>query len=253
MESSREGLTMRNLKSTIFCVIVFSLSSASVLANNTRFLPGDAFFFTRLSKQEIIALQKTDSPTFEYGNHWNGCYGYGIIGYSTLRIKNFSVETRAALRDAFKRLETDLEKGSFDDPEKKLMSLFVYSKDYPWIKHGIALQYNEDWVEESTAFYPNFTNDSSFIYNSLRLESFMGSKRLLRNWRNSKIIKPLGATCPKLPKGHSGIWSKTPVEIDAAKCKFLIIPKRNFEDYLPNSLVADQRIIEILDGKLVEY
>lgn len=223
---------------------VLTLCAASgASANNTFFLPGDAYFYTRLGSDEIEKLKGVDAPIFTYGSHWNGGFGCGFIGYQKLQILEIPAEVQAALKVAYEKFRSDISER--DDLQGK-MSVFIYSADYDWQKRGLGLQYNERWVDESVRF--------GFGRDHLRLESFViAPNAIVRNWRDADLVSPLNAQCPVLPADHTQAWSKSPVEMEAKNAKLLIIPNRDFDDYVETFPEEGLEVIEIADGKLTHF
>lgn len=222
-------------------VAFVALAFSQALANNTSFLPGDAYFYTRFDLESARALADSESPILQYGNHWNGGYGCGFIGYDKLELTKMSAETKSAIVDAYQQFQDEIK----EDPNLGgQMSVFIYSDEYDWNKFGLGLQYNENWVDESVAFGTSRDH--------VRLESFVEHPTaIMQNWRDSTLVAPLPTQNPKLPDGHKQAWTDTPVKIDAAKCRILIIPNRDFDSYvLPmNGL----ELIEITNGTLTRF
>jgi hypothetical protein len=134
-----------------FLVVAATFSVGSVaVGHNTFFLPGDAFFFARIDTKTAKKLLDVESPTFSYGSPGNGGLGCGFIGYHKLQIKSMPLATRKALLDACKLFAKRAAKNPNNLDGK--ISFFIYSRDYDWKKHGLALQFNEKWADESVAF-----------------------------------------------------------------------------------------------------
>lgn len=204
----------------VLAILIHAASTG--YANNTWFLPGDAFFYARLSQDDARHIQLHESPTFSYGNHWNGGFGCGTIGYGKIRVRNMPKASRRAVLDAYMAFKQEV----FADPNlERQMSVFVYPKEYDWRKRGLGLQYNEDWVEESVV--------RGAGRDHVRLESFVEAPDLIvQNWRDSTLVSPLGADLPPLRKEPESNPTDTAVEIDYDKVQLLIIPNRDFEKYL---------------------
>lgn len=217
---------------------MLALACAPLFANNTYFLPGDAFFYARLDLESAQELANSELPILQYGGHWNGGYGCGFIGYKKIELTKMSDATQTAIVDAYRQFQNEIK----SDPNLSgKMSVFIYSEKYDWRKFGLGLQYNEKWVDESVAFGTSRDH--------VRLESFVqrpGS--LMQNWRDSTLVDPLPTQNPKLPDGHKQAWTNTPVKIDSAKCRILIIPNRDFDSYVTPSNGLE--LIEISDGTL---
>ena len=227
-----------------FNSLIFVLVTASIsLANNTYFLPGDAFCYVRLDLKSASRLNDDQSSLFQYGSTSNGSSGCGTIGYQNIQLSNMTSESKNALIDAYHRFQKEV----VSDPELGgMMSVFIYSRDYDWKKYAIGVQYNEDWAEESIAFgtIREFTQIGQF-----------SSSALLQNWRDSKLVDKLPAKCPELPAENRHAfpspWTKTPVTIDASECCFIVIPNRDFQSYI--YLSPGLKIIEIVDGTSTFY
>jgi len=143
---------MTSLRITTFVVALTACLCSKSQANNTYFLPGDAFFYLRLDEVEVAKLPQVKSPEFLYGNHWDGGYFCGYIGFKKLKILNMSQNMTKGLVKAFARFKSQLNPDGLSD---KRISVFVYNKDYDWKKHGIGLQYNEKWTAETLRFCYN--------------------------------------------------------------------------------------------------
>jgi hypothetical protein len=128
---------------------------------------------------------------------------------------------KARLLSAYSELETQLE-SRFDDElkkETKLLCVFIYNSDYDWKKHGIAIQYNENWVAETVKF--------GHRRDHVRLEVFIaGAIATVQAWRDAALVPPLKATFPKSTKKARRV-----VPILTGSYQLIVIPKRNFTDY----------------------
>ncbi len=210
----------------LLCVECLSVTHCK--ANNTSFLPGDAFFYCRLDSDDIAALLKSDPAVFRYGNHWDGGFGCGFAGYARASAPDLPKSQKESLVRIYGRLKEFIEPDGHGD---KKMSVFFYNSNYDWQKHGLGIQYNEDWVEETAAFGHSLDH--------LRLESFMQSgvdlttkaSILEKAWRDSPRIGPLDATIPQLPpKPNPAESLKEPIVLGSA-FQIIVIPNRNFHDY----------------------
>lgn len=210
---------MRKFTLLIAICVIFE-NCCDVAANNSYFLPGDSFFFVRMTQEEIIGIQKVKSPIFAYGSHSNGGFGCGFAGYSKLRVSNMSDVMKNHLLTSFSDFDSSLEE-NFDG--KKVLCIFIYNRDYDWKKHGIGIQYNENWVNETVKF--------GHLKEHVRLENFTSSPQsLMYAWRDSPRIAPLATTNHKISKDQMGAWTTSPVMLKS-DFQLLVIPKRNFDDY----------------------
>ena len=191
-------------------IILLSLSCThpAAYANNTLFLPGDAFFFTRLTIAEIEALQDIESPILRYKNHRDG--GCGTFGFQFLKIINMSTGEKENLAIAYKSLHDVLDT-NLDGA--KTLNVLVYNRDYAWEIYGIGLQYNENWADETATF--------GAVRRHLRLESFILDREterplfVERNWRDSQLVPALSTT--SAPLAEQKFISKAPVVMTAKR------------------------------------
>ncbi len=219
-------------------VLTFAVSAT---ANNTFFLPGDAFFYTRLDRAATLRLAKSKFPIVTYGSKGNGAFLCGYIGHRKLLFQGMTRETKQAFVSVFDRLQTNIEQ---DPTAGGSMSVFIYSKSYDWKKYGLALQYNEDWVDESVRF--GVPREHAWLGSFVEKASPM-----VRNWRDAELVAPLEAKCPLLPKRHGQGVPTSPIKVDADKCRFLVIPSRNFDAYAEP--VDGLLVYEITDGEATPY
>ena len=191
---------MQILKVTLLVLLLSSVAAA----HNTYFLPGDAFFFSRLSLEDLQKLQNSDSPVLSCSLPFTGAAACGYIGYEKIELGDMDAKTKAALINSYRQFEKQIkaeleaqEKGSgdfrSDDEPVPEISVFIYSAGYDWKRYGISIQYNENWLEESIAFG---TKHDHTLLNTF------SSATVTNNWRDAKLVEPLGAQCPELPDGR---------------------------------------------------
>ena len=99
---------MTSLRITIFVVAVIACLCSKSQANNTYFLPGDAFFYIRLDEVGVAKLPQVKSPEFLYGNHSDGGHFSSYIGFKKLKILNMSQNMSKGLVKAFSRFKSQL-------------------------------------------------------------------------------------------------------------------------------------------------
>lgn len=69
----------------ITSVALAAFGSSVSLANNTFFLPGDAYFYVRLDLKGARQLDDVESPVLHYSSHWDAGVGCGFIGYEKIQ------------------------------------------------------------------------------------------------------------------------------------------------------------------------
>ena len=219
---------MRTLAAAV--VVYFSVITVAG-ANNTLFLPSDAFFFARLTSKEVDDLATQESPTLLYGNHWDGGRGCGVFGYSELKIVAMPEVEKTLLRKAFTLLQNNLDEkfiSNGSEETRPAINIFVYNADYDWKRFGIALQYNENWPDETVA--SGVTHREHMVLESFILPEDGHVARLLeRNWRDSKSVQKLDVQCAQRKDGSPNL--SEPVEM-RSKRSYIVLPNRKFSEYI---------------------
>lgn len=216
----------------------------SANANNTRFLPGDAFFFTQLNQTQFAALRRDESPVFLYGSPSNAGRGCGDYGWERLQIVEMPKAEKDALVKAFQLMKPSLER---DANGRFAIHVLIYNEDYDWQRFGLGLQYNENWVDESVGF--------GVPREFLSLESFLragerGADRFIeRNWRDSTLVPPLRAepspiTLDRQQQGEQPVRLKRPR-------LYVVLPNRDWEAYFSREKDVDLCIIR--SGQLEQW
>jgi hypothetical protein len=234
----------------ILAVATFSITglAETAFANNSWFLPGDAFFFVRISKSNLIKIQKQKSPVFHYGNPGGagvaGGAGCGHAGYPDLRIVGMPQSMKSQLLECYKKFESQLLL-DFDNKHRPFF-FFIYNEEYDWKKNGLGIQYNEDWVKQTVKF--------GYSREHVRLESFTNLTMIA--WRDSPIVPGLRAFVPPIrnvkdsrgavPRRVSG-----PV-ILTNKYKILFTPRQNLSDYFPYPK-SGLKLVEITSKGMTTY
>jgi len=241
------------LKTTLFVLLL----SSNAFGHNTYFLPGDAFFFSRLDSKGLQRMQTSESPILQYGLPSNGAMGCGYIGYEKIQLQEMDIKTKLALVESFRLFEKELKAGLELDkkahsggfvseaPPEPEINIFIYSTDYDWKQNGIAIQYNENWLDESIAFGTKREHT--------RLNVF-SSASVTKNWRDANLIESLSAECPGLPDGNGKDFPtayEKPIRKLSSKCRFLIIPNRSFNTYAPQP-EDGVKLVEVFEGKITQ-
>ncbi|MEX1095646.1 MAG: hypothetical protein WED34_06320 [Planctomycetales bacterium] len=210
-------------QSTLIVAMFGAISACGSVAsaNNTSFLPGDAYFFARLSQNDIAAIQQQNSPTLEYGNWKTWGRGCGFAGHSKLRIPAMPKSMRDDLAAAFSDFAAATGTSALETrlgTEEKLMCVFIHNEDYDWQEHGLAIQYNEEWVAETVAF--------GYAEEHVVMETFVSSAGAITNaWRDSPRIPRLKATVPEKAGDREFVPEAT------GDLQLIVVPKTNFDDY----------------------
>ncbi|MCH1496852.1 MAG: hypothetical protein L7U72_16650 [Rubripirellula sp.] len=219
----------------IFSLAVISLLiAAPSAANNSYFIPGDAFFYCEIDLSEWNQLHSGQLNFLEYDRPEEmPVFFCGYTGYRKLDLSNLSTRFRSRLLTAVasmkKRypsalLELDREENNFPDTsgiEKKELNkirVFVYNKSFDYSKFRIGLKYNESWVDYAT--------QRGFKREHFQYDFFVPTvKGITESWRMGSAVPPLNVN---LHSSNQDAIS-TAMTIDASQVMFLICPPVSFE------------------------
>jgi hypothetical protein len=205
---------------SVAVALVALCGARPVVANNTLFLPGDAFFHTVLTEDHLKELPAQENPRFGYGRPELGRAGCGYAGFAELEFTKMPRDFKANLRRAYYGLRKERSKivalvddaktakppSKFpyyprpDRPDRKVQqelngfSVFFYNESFDFTRHKLALRYNERWVEETEAF--------GYKREHIRLETFVFTRHaILEEWRDAKHVEALKVDCPEPSRG----------------------------------------------------
>lgn len=209
-------LTSRSL-CTSALALALTLVSATAFANNTFFLPGDSFFFIRLSSLDMKRIHPQRTFTWGYSLPFEGGYFCGYAGYSRIQL-TMPAAMRRSLGRAIKELEP------FTKPDKdgqRRAGIFVYNPDFSIHESRIAVQYNENWASETALFGPSGKH--------ARMEDFIRTPdALMEGWRDGPGVPSLNAEKPKIPLRFGGAF-RNPVVAD--EVQLIVVPDREYQKY----------------------
>jgi len=258
-ESNSMNYARHLLASACFTLAI----SSAAMANNNFFLPGDAFFPTELTADDLSRLKAdADNPyVFKYSN----CGGYemafcGNAGYNRARIPGLNKAFVANLKKAYFRIrgyeDRQLVEHKDDDGKTTLietngMRVLFYPQFFQIPKFKIGLRYNDNWVTEVV----KFRHSSRHI----RLCCLVNDKdAVMESWRDSTDVAPLDVSLPKINLKQV-LRTNAPVTING-RLKAIVLDSRPLtkyfhpEDFVTSVLVVDSTgIIEVayVDGKWV--
>lgn len=207
--------------------IVFQFLAGSALAVNVGFLPGDAFFATHLTKEQVekLAQAPTKAHEFHYSPHYEGAFcGYAGYWRATLGAENEKLVKNIVLayeelRDSDHREWMEIEQdGKVELYESDSPTLLFYREDAKGMHLG--LRYNENWVKEVALF--GHPRQHSRLCNFIK-----EADAVMYSWRDAEAFAPLGAKCPKFD-GKSGPQFDKPILLPS-KLKAVLIPHGELE------------------------
>lgn len=251
------------IKPIIFASITVAIlsSNAGVLANNNLFLPGDAFFPTALTKNNVEALQarKIGERTFAYSSFggYEGAF-CGYAGYNNAKIPAVDDDFAKNLAAVYARIREFDERqliertrdGKTVHIETNGIRVLFYPPEFEFPRHSLGLRYNENWVSEAVKF--------GHKKEHLRLCCLIPDPDAVeRSWRDAHVIPPLNVKLPDVelkpvPETEAPVVVQGPVKaivIGSHTLKELF--RCNHDDYLTVYIVDSKGITELVheDGK----
>ena len=167
------------MKRLILSTVFFVCSVLPLSAHNNLFLPGDAFFMTEISIEELEELRDSNKTTLPllYSRYPGFGFFCGYLGYRHAQINEVPPRVFQQIIDACNNMPADTHETfeSESGEEIKTYCIFIYNRDFNSERLCIGIDYNEDWAtiqrkhRGKHVMYPGRGNESTII----------------ENWRNS--------------------------------------------------------------------
>lgn len=181
-------------------------------ANNNLFLPGDAFFPTQLTAEEVKALQtgKPEDQVFRYSSF--GGYSGAFCGYAGFARTKIATLDRPFImnlvrayghvrRYEAKELREIVEDGRTSLEETNGIRVLFYPRDFDFKEFHLGLQYNEKWVDEAVKF--------GHRREHLRLCELIDDKEAVsQSWRDATAVGTFEAVFPKFDLREAKVVSE---------------------------------------------
>lgn len=255
----------------LFVWLCFGFSASLANATNIQFLPGDAFFYTRLTKETCDGLLKDERFSLSYltselsPGSFCGYAGYGHLrfpdGTQSLVENLTQVYTQVRKHHWRELTEHQDDNGQVRQLETNGLPMFIYNESFDPLRHFIGLKYNESWVEDELGF--------GVRKNFVKLDVFDPSPLMFgHEWRDSREIPPLQVKCPAIPDlekrkkyGLGGdllmepVFCEGPVQIiliDAPNLTTYFESRNDFEFYVIKSSGVTKHYFDEDGGKTAE-
>lgn len=256
--------------STLFAFALLSFRAS--FANNTYFLPGDAFFSTELTQEQLAAIDPANasSHTFQYANFgtWEMAF-CGHAGYPSATIEQLDEKfiknlklAHAAIRENYPcktRTTTDFDNKTTTQ-ETNPIRIFFYRENFSygtpskWPKHKVlvsdsrkpvqispplhlGLKYNENWADETVKF--------GHHRDRIRMCQMVNHPdAIMSDWRDATFVKGLKFLAPIINKDEPSGYIDTPIKI-TGKIKAIVIPSISLEKYFSITRQHSNRLPKI--------
>lgn len=228
----------------VHAVVAAVLFVCSARANNNFFLPGDAFFSTRLTEDKLDRLKPDakDGPVFEYSSLGGYEFAFcGYAGYYRARFAKVDQPFIDNLKRAYRHVRKNYEQKTLledeQDGKKTLeetngVGVLFYPPEFEFPKFQLGLQYNENWVTEVKKF--------GHGDQQMRLCCLVNTANgVMESWRDSALVAGLKAELPEVelkpvPETREPVIVRAPVKafvVDSRPLgKYFDPPEEGHED-----------------------
>ena len=219
--------TLRSIAMVVAC-LWFSLDCD---ANNNLFLPGDAFFPTEMTKEDVdvfsTSSQDSRSITYVAIDRRGGAF-CGWAGFQNAIVKSADDQFAANLKTAYDRLRTihprrlleKRTKDGFEMVETNPMRVLFYPKSFDFREYDLGVTYNENWMDEIERFGHEREH---MIYSSL----VNHAEAVAHSWRDGPRVPPLPAVAPKFKLGEKVV---VPIEVNC-ELQAIVLANGSLDDF----------------------
>ena len=198
-------------------------------ANNSYFIPGDAFFYFEIDQAEWKAFKAGKQSIWKYDRPEHLSFTFcGYAGYENLDLGDLPDDFRKRFIESVdtmkKSFPTKIEErevpngfapGLIEKEQFELnkIRIFVFNKDFDFSRHRIGLKYNESW--------PDFAVKKGYEREHFRYDFFIATPQaIVESWRMGSEVPALQIEFPEDDKGYV----KKPIKFDADKFQLLVAP-----------------------------
>lgn len=231
---------------------LFFIPVSDAVANNNFFLPGDAFFPTQLTAEDLRELQMGEAAgkIFRYSSFggYEGAF-CGYAGYSRAQIAAVDRSFITNLVTVYgeirqyerKELVEVVEKGKTKQLETNGIRVLFYPQDFDLTKFKLGLQYNEKWVDETMKF--------GHERQQIRLCELIDDKEaVIESWRDASLVGSFELVLAKV-KLDAGPPVEEPVNIKGP-VKAVVLQHHTLKEYF--NAGQDYRTIYVVSSKEVQ-
>ncbi len=243
-------MPFKTLLTVIICVLASNMHS---FANNNLFLPGDAFFPTAMTKEEVIAFvaSRSTERTINYAaiDKQGGAF-CGWAGFDRARIVTADDEFAENLQKAHDRyrelqprmLRETKVSGKIELIETNSMRVLFYPEEFDFKEHDLGVTYNENWIEQ----VEEFGHDRKHIqFNSL-VDS---SEAVAHCWRDGPLIPAMPAKFPEIKTAQK---EQAPISIECT-VKAIVLANGTLDDFFDSDGEKYLRIFVVSSTGIEEW
>lgn len=226
-------MPIKTFLTAILSVLAMCLHS---FANNNLFLPGDAFFPTVMTKEDVnrfvAAGESERTITYAKIDKRGGAF-CGWAGFDRATIltadDSFAENLRKAhdrLREIQPRLLRETKVGGKTElAETNSMRVLFYPKAFDFKEYDLGVTYNENWIEEIAMF----GHDREQIQFSSLVNR---SEAVAHCWRDGPLIPAIRA---KIPEIKIGQMEQSPISIECP-VKAIVLVNGTLEEFFDSDV-----------------
>lgn len=199
-------------------------------ANNSFFIPGDAFFYFEIDQSEWEDLKSGGFKIANYDRPEEMSFTLcGYAGYQKLDLSSLSnqfqgrlIQAIASMKEKYPTQFVEVDHGEpklfaapsgIEKRELNKIRVFVYNSSHDFSRLRIALKYNESWAD--TAVRLGFKRDH------FRYDFFVPTPEgIAESWRMGSDVSALKVQLPDSNRGYV----TDPMKIDSSQVTVLICP-----------------------------
>lgn len=235
-------------------MVALACSCDIASAVNIAFMPGDAFYSSRLTA-EVVASASTERPlVLHYASPPGGGF-CGFAGFEKLEITGLSEQMVSALRNVYahnrkhraKELRIDVDDtGKESAIEINGFKLFVYPKDVDWQQQKIGLKYNEHWMNLPIESMVGRRDSNYKVKAEHYMPFILTAEAVAEDWKNATRFNALPVRVSEgTGYGLAGPRIEESVSIGADQIQFVVLSDDDLEYYFARTDLGDSFQINI--------
>lgn len=243
----------------IVLLVLLTIFSDTVLAENMGFLPGDAFFHGRLSSSLIEEAGSAGHVSLEYSATTGGSFS-GYAGFFRLNLQLDDPAFLSNLSQAYEWLRYSSPRTNWvrheyrDEGERLVKSLkaeeveelnpfgmFVYNKGLDLNSIRLSVKYNENW-ESEVALFNKRTSRRPL------LDEFVKSYECVsESWGNAERVPAFKVKLPEVAEYKRGQGIDEPMVCPASECTVVVTSSKNYKEVFSCSRDAQIVVVTAAD------
>jgi hypothetical protein len=238
-----EGSIAMRILSLTLCFAVLTFAASPSIAVNLSFIPGDAFFSTRLTAKSVAKLP-AEGGTLKFGYAYPEGSGdlCGFAGFTQLEVLNANSNFAKNVRAVYRAIRNDYplqievrvdDEGNRTESELNGLQAFVYNRNLDWKKQRLAIKYNEGWFSLPKVALSGSRKKNPFDMTAcMQYVSFVpGAEAVAHDWKYAAKFAGLQAKLPDVEGwGVAGPRIMEPVTARADDVRLIVLEDNSIKD-----------------------